>query len=381
MLVENSPEAGWHDVTFSWQESDPGNSCHDVLVRLIGVTDHAYDDGDLSGFLMRQGDDGRWSLRLRLPSTLRTSYQICPIRDSPLEGHPPQERWMSILGAGVPDPLNPLLLAAGTTYGNPGAASILELPQAPPQPWHAPRPGVARGTMTRHEIGSAAGDPAIVHVYLPAGYQPQGSPLPLVVLFDGLWWMRLNVAATFDNLIADGATPPMVVAVVESIHGAPRWHALTHPGVYEPFVLDELLPWLTSEWKVSDDPDRTVLAGQSLGGLVTTHLAHSHPHRFGWVIGLSAAMWWGGDDDSGLSGKQILDAIAGSPRVGVRFFLDVGSRERDLLDSVRLMRDTLRSCGYDVRYREYDGGHDQACWRGGLADGLVAALAETPLAP
>jgi enterochelin esterase family protein len=58
----------------------------------------------------------------------------------------------------------------------------------------------------------------------------------------------------------------------------------------------------------------------------------------------------------------------------VRFFLDVGSRERDLLTSVRLMRDTLLSRGYDVHYREYEGGHDLACWRGGLADGLVAAL-------
>jgi enterochelin esterase family protein len=85
--------------------------------------------------------------------------------------------------------------------------------------------------------------------------------------------------------------------------------------VFEPFVLDKVLPWLASTWNVSGDPDWTVLAGQSLGGLVTTHLAHSHPRRFGWVIGLSVAAWWGGDDEGGLSGEQILDAIAGSPRV------------------------------------------------------------------
>jgi enterochelin esterase family protein len=104
-----------------------------------------------------------------------------------------------------------------------------------------------------------------------------------------------------------------------------------------------------------------VLAGQSLGGLVTSHIAHAIPNRFGWVIGLSVAAWWKGDDDGGLTGQQILDAIAGSPRVPVRFLLDVGSQERELLDSVRLMRDTLRSHGYDVRYREYEGGHDLAC--------------------
>jgi len=359
------------DVDFVWREGESGLACHGVLVRLIGLTDHAYDDGDVSGFLMSPAEEGSWRLRLRLPSTLRTSYQICPIRDAPWAGHPAEERWAQILAAGVPDPLNPLTLPAGTIYGSPCAASVLELPDALPQPWYAPRPGVTPGTIARHELGGGS----IVHLYTPAGYEPAGGePLPLVVLFDGVWWMKLNVAATFDNLIADGATPPMIVAVVESIHGAPRWHALTHPEIFEPFILGELLPWAEAHRNVTRDPNRTVLAGQSLGGIVTAYLAHRHPDRFGWVIGQSSALWWEGDGEGGLSGKQIIDGFTGSGHVAVRFFLDVGSRETTLLESVRQMRDALAGQGYDVLYREYDGGHDFACWRGSLADGLIAAL-------
>ena len=42
--------------------------------------------------------------------------------------------------------------------------------------------------------------------------------------------------------------------------------------------------------------------------------------------------------------------------------------------SASRMRGVLEGQGYDVTYREYQGGHDYACWRGGLADGLIAML-------
>ncbi len=283
---------------------------------------------------------------------------------------------MQILAMGVCDPRNPAVLAAGTTYGNPGPASILELPDSLPQPWHMRRPGVPQGTVTRCGIEAGDREPAIVHIYLPHGYEPDGVPYPVVILFDAKWWMNIDVTATFDNLVDDGAVPPMIVVGIESIHGATRWQGLTHPEIFEPFLVAKLLPWIQARWMVTGDPAATVLAGQSLGGLLVSHVARSHPERFGCVIGQSMALWWPGDQEGGLSGKQVIEAYASGDRVPVRFFLDVGTRERELLESVRTMRDTLLGLGYDVRYREYEGGHDFACWRGGLADGLIAALGD-----
>jgi enterochelin esterase-like enzyme len=95
---------------------------------------------------------------------------------------------------------------------------------------------VPQGTTTRHEIRAEGQDPAIVHTYVPPRYGPDAKPLPLVILFDAKMWMSIDVAATFDNLIADGATRPMIVVAVESIHGATRWQGLTHPEIFEPFV-------------------------------------------------------------------------------------------------------------------------------------------------
>ena len=374
MRSQPSAEPGHHDVTFNWTETDPNSPARDVLVRLVALTDFAQDQGDLRPYLMSADGDGLWTLTLRLPSTLRSSYQICPIRDRPMRGHPSEDRWMEILAMGVCDPTNPAMLGAGSTYGNPGPASILDLPGSLPQPWHGRRPESPRGTMTPHQIETDGRESATVHVYLPHGYEALVEPAALLVVFDARFWVANGIADMFDNLIAAGALRPMVVVAVESNQGATRLSGLTHPDIFEPFLVDELLPWVAARWKITTDPAETVVAGQSLGGLTAAYIARLHPDRFGWVIGQSAAAWWPGDNVGGLSGRQVVDAYAGGDHVPVRFFLEVGSRESELLQSVRDMHDVLLKRGYDVRYREYEGGHDVACWRGGLADGLIAAL-------
>ena len=123
------------NVTFTWTETQPDRPARDVLVRLIALTDHAHDDGDLDLYLLDQGDEGEWSGSLLLSSDLRTSYQLCPVRDEPLRGHPlDDDRWLEILALGIADVSNPETLPASCTYGNSGVASILELPDAWPSP-------------------------------------------------------------------------------------------------------------------------------------------------------------------------------------------------------------------------------------------------------
>lgn len=366
-------------MRFAWTETEPDQPAYDVLVRLVALTDYAQDDGDLSPYLLDLDGNGEWSRTLLLPSDLRTSYQLCPVRDRPLRGrHPDDDRWGEILATGILDVTRASTLAASCTYGNPGAASILELPDALPQPWHTRRPDVPRGEVTHHELDADGGVSSVVHVYSPPG-DHSGLALPVAVLFDGGSWLTLDAAATFDNLIADGIIGPFVALLVESIHGAARFgpsrvRSLTEPGLFLPFLLEELMPFAAGQWNLSADPARTVLIGQSLGGLAAAHSAMAAPHRFGAVIGQSSALWWPGGADGELSGKDVIDSYSAHPRAPIRFFLEAGANERDLLEQNRRMRGVLEGQGYDTTYREYQGGHDYACWRGGLADGLIAVL-------
>ncbi|NUT21486.1 MAG: DUF3327 domain-containing protein [Hamadaea sp.] len=352
-------------VDFHWTEDDPGHPAQDVLVRLIGATDYAYDDGDLAAYLMDRGEDGVWRLSLRLPAGLRSSYQLCPVRDAPLRGaHPDDERWAAIVTGGRPDPG----LGTGigpSTWPNYGSASVLSLPDAPEQPWLEPR-GSASGKVTRHTLGDST-----FWVYQPASTADEYA---LALLFDGKVWDGIGVTTLFDNLIAEQAIPPTLFVGIDSIHGLPRNQALTRPGVLVPFLLDELLPFVHSGWSVTSDPARTVLAGQSLGGLAAARIAFDHPDRFGRVLTQSGSFWRAAETPEEIDSPSLLDDFAGAVRVPVRVFQEAGSLERTLLLRNRIFHGVLLDRGYPVTYREYEGGHDYACWRGGLADGLVDLL-------
>jgi enterochelin esterase family protein len=216
--------------------------------------------------------------------------------------------------------------------------------------------------MTRYELDGGS----VVHVH-----RTDPGAETVAIVFDAQFWLRADLATTLDNLAADGAVPPLSTVAVESIRGTARHEGLTHPELFEPFLVDELLPWLRAR---DIAMDRVVLVGQSLGGLTVAWAARQYPELFGRVVSSSMAAWWPGDDHGGLSGARVIDAYRDGDRVPVRFFLEAGSRERELLDSVRTYRDVLGGKEYDVTYREYEGGHDLVCWRGGVADGLVALL-------
>jgi enterochelin esterase family protein len=328
-------------VTFRWSDDQPA---YDVLVRLISHTDQAYDEGELDRYLMNQDTDG-WSVTLELPAALRTSYQLCPVRDAPVRGQKvDDERWTAILAAGVADPLNPLTHPAGCTYGNPGPASVLEMPEAPSSAaWS--RAGTAESVVRRQVLD----DGSVVTIARPP--DPQG----LAVMFDGARWIDLGLPNHLDL--------PITVVLIDSIRGLPRRDALARPEVFAPVAIELAQRWATT--------GPTALIGQSLGGLAATFTARQRPDLFDTVVGQSTSFWW---DADGFDGASVIDELEQGPLTTQRFFYEAGSTEGDLLLGNRRLAAVLAERGCDSAYREYEGGHDYACWQVGLIDALQWAF-------
>jgi enterochelin esterase family protein len=267
-------------------------------------------------------------------------------------------------------------------------ASSFALPAAPPQPWIDPRLGVPAGRLDHHRVASAAlGNERDVSVYTPPGYDadPAAGPYPLLILFDRQAYLSDAPTPTIlDNLTAAGRLPPLVGVFVGNAEPGARSRELPCHPPFVRFLVEELLPWVRGRYRVTADPARTVVGGASFGGLASSFAALERPDVFGNVLSQSGSYWWSPAGDAEC--EWLTRRYAERARVPVRFYLEVGLIEDRFarpagclgnpgqLLANRRLRAVLRAKGYPVRYAEFCGGHHFLCWRGSLADGLLALL-------
>jgi len=117
-------------------------------------------------------------------------------------------------------------------------------------------------------------------------------------------------------------------------------------------------------------PERTIIAGSSLGALTAAYAVLRAPHRFGYAYSMAGSFWWPSPQTLGEEPAWLTRCFAAAPRLPARFRLEVGLQEHGLLGFTRHMRDVLLAKGYPVSYSEYNGGHDRLCWVAGFAAGL-----------
>src|SRR6185295_19894045 len=99
----------------------------------------------------------------------------------------------------------------------------------------------------------------------PPDYSPDADPYPWLLLFDGDYYTTWIAApASLDNLIAASRIPPLVVVMLDSPSREPELYC------HEPFtdfLVQEIVPWVRQTYRVTTDPQRTIVGGVSAGGL------------------------------------------------------------------------------------------------------------------
>ncbi|WP_206305911.1 alpha/beta hydrolase-fold protein [Streptomyces sp. RFCAC02] len=364
-------DAAFRTVTFLWRGAP------DTTGVLLAVN-KLHDPADPCGARMElvPGTDV-WHLAYRLRADHIASYRIAPLhagRPLPAAGGPELRAWLG--SHGTHDPLNPRTLP---TRWNGAPGSVLALPDGPYAAGApAPRPGTARGTVTRHRL-ALAGTERDVWVYLPPGHDPQAPDGPrtaagLVVLFDGdMWFPHLRAGDMLDALVADGRTPPLAVVAPDAIDTPTRFRELGEPQDFLRPLADTLLPW-ARRFGVPAGPDRTLVAGQSLGGLAALYAGLTMPDRFGCVLAQSPSLWWtppGAPERSGGEATWMSEQWASAPRTGIRARLQAGRYEGSMAAQSTVLHGVLRERGHDAGLTVVSGGHDYAWWIPGLADGLA----------
>lgn len=399
-------EAFWQEIAeqgtplIEPDESHPEHSLVTFLWRAHERVDNVVVFGNWSTFdltdlhLLRLGDTDCWYRTYRMPNELRASYWLAP-NDSlvPWRAMSSYEEVQERLDHFQPDPLNPQTLVFPDAPAQ--VASVVELPQATPQPWIVPHPDIPTGDLQCHHFRSAIlGNDRRVWTYLPPGYVADQRSYPLLIVFDGAEYISVvPTPIILDNLLATGRIPPMVAVFVDNADGtdaertAARSRELPCYPPFADFLAQELVPWIRANYHVSADPSDTIVAGSSFGGLAAAYAAFRYPGIVGNVLSQSGSFQWkpGHDPFTAEANAEqedewLVRAYATGPRHGLRFYLDVGifdsrtlpGERPGILLANRHLRNVLQAKGYPLHYAEFCGGHDYACWRGTLSDGLFA---------
>jgi S-formylglutathione hydrolase FrmB len=143
---------------------------------------------------------------------------------------------------------------------------------------------------------NALGDPATrpVAIYLPPGYDPQGSKRYSVLyvlhgytgdvaaLVASRPW-ETNVLQWADRLIVERTMPPVILAIVDGFTrlGGSQYVDSVHNGGYATYVTREIVPHVDTSYRtIAQEGGRAVL-GKSSGGFGALYLSMQYPGIFG----------------------------------------------------------------------------------------------------
>jgi len=261
--------------------------------------------------------------------------------------------------------------------------------------------------------------PRTVRAWLPAGFEPGSSAAAharTLLLHDGQ--NVFGPAAPFGGwqvdrtLEREGYRDVLAIAVD---HAPDRMDAYTpvsdrlggrtvggRASDYLRLLTEEVLPFARRRWGVVAEGRSLVIAGSSLGGLVSLWIASEAPSLAGCVAALSPTVGWGSIGN--LGGAQTLIA-RWRGHLPVAIYLDSGGGPgttgcidsdgdgirddgdgRDNYCETLQMRDVLLSAGYvegiDLHYRvELGAPHDESAWRARFPFALAACARSAWFSP
>lgn len=360
-LVEPAAVPGYTIVTFVYR-GDPTVKAVRFASNLnaLLVDGIASDFGSLGAMAQVPGTNV-WYRSFRLRNDVRVPYRFEVTRG---------DSTVSEL-----DPLNPTVWEPEQ---EPLAASLLELPGAPEQPWR----GYAESDQGdwdewQFEDGLDAG--RTVYIYKPRSWRAdRAEPYPVLVGLGAFGHgIGMRVDRMVDHLIDTGRLAPIVVALADLEPGADT----TAYQSTTAFVVDRFLPALAKRYHTSLDANDVVISGTSRRGMVAALVAHRRPDAVANVISLSGSYYWrpAGEPEY----EWVPRLYAEFPVRPVQLYVAAGELEtvvtpgnagHYMVATNRHFRNVLSAARYRFTYRELNGVHSELNWQDGLAEGLIRLI-------
>ena len=251
------------------------------------------------------------------------------------------------------------------------------------------------GTLTgnfrvhRDFYSSSLGDSRTIMVYLPPDYENEEDSYPVLYLHDGqnvfdsatsFGGSEWEVDETAERLITEGRIKKIIIV---GIYNSKDRDDEYTPSVdfsegsggkveyYANFIIDELKPFIDSNYRTLTSASDTAIMGSSLGGLCSLYLGWQYPHIFSMAGVISPSLWW--DDRDIIKAIQEDEDFEGPEKI----WLDIGTCEgdeedeedetKDPVENTRWLAEVLLEKGYVLNeslfYLEAEGAdHSEMAW-------------------
>ena len=259
--------------------------------------------------------------------------------------------------------------ATETFFGCHRQSGGIEIPEGEEGDYYRPQQGVAAGQVRSiYYYSSEQKTWRHAMVYTPADYEKGKKRYPVLYLQHGMgenetgWSRQGRMQHIMDNAIGKGDAVPMIV-VMESgdIKAGPGRDRSQYGNTFYPVLLNDLIPYIDSNFRTKTDRDNRAMAGLSWGGHQTFDIVLQNLDKFAWMGTFSGAIF-GLDPKTAYNGV-FTDADKFNRQIHY-FYMNWG--EDDFIKNGDLVKQ-LKDMGIDVEAEESEGtAHEWLTWRRGL---------------
>ena len=279
--------------------------------------------------------------------------------------------FMNINGVNFIDP------ATETFFGCNREAGGIEIPEGSEGDYYRPQQGIAHGQVRSiYYFAQSTNEWRHAMVYTPAEYEKGKKKYPVLYLQHGMgedetgWSKQGHMQHIMDNLIASGEAVPMIVVMESGDIKAPfqggdnRQGFSTYGNSFYKVMINDLIPYIDSNFRTKTDRDNRAMAGLSWGGHQTFDIVLNNTDKFAWLGTFSGAIF-------GLDIKTAYDGIftrADEFNKKIHyFFMMSGTEGMDKMFQTEKTVNDLKAMGINAHYYESTGtDHEWLTWRRGL---------------
>lgn len=217
-----------------------------------------------------------------------------------------------------------------------------------------------------------------VMIYLPDGYEKSLKHYPVLYMHDGqnlfdeftAGYGEWGVDECLDSLIKKGKKACIVIA----IDNGPKRLNEYNPFYFEKFgkgegeaylnfIVETLKPFIDKNYRTLKNKENTIIAGSSMGGLISYYAFLKYPNVFG-KAGIFSPAFWTAD---GI--KQMTDSL-GENREGMLFFYMGGLEGEKYITDMFKVCESIAKNSHSFIYTVIDekGQHNEQAWRKWFAE-------------